>query len=280
MFDFLKSLGGAFADPELLKRIARGQVSREELAFKLLPLFTLEVIRKYLRVEVEGIENVPKHGGGIIISNHSGYAGFDAMMLANEIRRAHQREARLVAHKLWFLGRPVQVVSEKMGLIEADTNACLRTLSRDELLILFPEGEAGNFKPTTRRYRLQEFKRGFTRLAMIAQVPIIPAFVIGAEETHINLSQIKFTKYLMGSVMPIPLNVIPLPVKWKIKFLPPVYLDAKPADAMNRQKVYHETKFFRRLMQREIIEELRRRDQSDFSNLSDIKVSEGDVPGI
>ena len=63
------------------------------------------------------------------------------------------------------------------------------------MIILFPEGEKGNFKPSRKSYELQEFKRGFVRMALETQSPIIPTLVIGAEETHINLSQLKLPKY-------------------------------------------------------------------------------------
>ncbi len=254
-----------FSDSEkkLLAKFIRGKLSREELAFKLVPLLTLEIIRKYLRVECEGVENIPKSGRAIVVSNHSGYAGFDALMLSNEIRRATKRIPKLVVHKLWFLGKPIKFVSENMGFIQAEMNESLRTLKNDELLLLFPEGEAGNFKPTNRRYHLQEFKRGFVRLSMITGAPVIPAVVIGAEETHINLSQISFTKYLLGSVIPIPLNVIPLPVKWKIRFLPPIDFKATPADAMDRQKVLKASREMKHRLQRTIIEELRKRKKED-----------------
>ena len=261
-----------------LSKLWPSQLSREDLAFRLIPSFTLEIIRRYLRIEVSGVENVPTGGRAIIVSNHSGYAGFDAIMLQNEIKRAHERVARLVAHKLWFFGEPVKVVSKKMGLVEADMNQCLKILNKDEALILFPEGEAGNFKPSHRRYRLQEFKRGFVRLAMITGSPLVPSYVIGAEETHINLSQIKFSKYIIGSVIPIPLNVIPLPVRWKIGFLPPIYLNEyTPADAMNREKVFEVTRKVKRIMQKAIIDELRSRKNE---TLSKVEMSDDDLPGL
>jgi 1-acyl-sn-glycerol-3-phosphate acyltransferase len=162
-----------------------------------------------------------------------------------------------------------------MGLIEADLNSALEALRKGEIIILFPEGEAGNFKPSSRRYRLQEFKRGFVRLAMISKAPIIPAAVIGAEETHINISQIKITKYLLGSVMPIPLNIIPLPVQWKIRIFPSIALESRPSDALDREKVYKETKKIRHLLQREIIKELRLRG-ANFANVE--TVEEIDLP--
>lgn len=249
----------AFLEKNLIKRAMLGQLSKEELAFRLIPQFTLEIIRRYLRIEVEGLENLPKEGSYIVVSNHSGYSGFDAIMLANEIYLSQKRKARLIAHKLWFFGKPIQMVSDKMGLVAADTNEILATLKKGEPIIIFPEGEGGNFKTIDRRYRLQEFKRGFARIAMISGAPIIPAIVIGAEETHINLSQIKFTKYIIGTVIPIPLNIIPLPVKWKIKFLPPIDLNSRPVDAMDREKVFQVTRKIRHKLQRELIKELRKR---------------------
>jgi 1-acyl-sn-glycerol-3-phosphate acyltransferase len=256
-----KPLFGALREGlDFAERITRGLVSKEELAYQLLPHFTLEVIRRYHRIETTGFQHIPREGPVIIVSNHSGYAGFDAVMLAHEVKRHVGRNARLVAHKLWFMGQPISVVSSRMGLIPADTNSCLELLNRNKALILFPEGEAGNFKPSHRRYRLQEFKRGFVRMAMITGAKIIPAYVIGAEETHINLSQIKFSKYILGTVLPVPANVIPLPVKWTIRFLPPVELGpVQAADAMNREKVFEISRSVKRIMQKAIIDELRRR---------------------
>lgn len=243
-------------------RIRLDRLNREDLIYRTLPVLTLEIVRKYFRIRCEGTENIPKKGRAIVVSNHSGYAGFDAIMIANEIRRNKKRIGHLVAHKLWFLGEPVRVFSEKMGFVEADTNECLKLLNKDELLVLFPEGEEGNFKPSSRRYRLQEFRRGFVRLAMITGAPIVPCFVVGAEESQINLAQIRWAKYVLGTVVPVPLNIIPLPTRWTIRFLPPIYLpNCSPADALNRKKVLEISQQIRRDLQRAIVRELRQRKQ-------------------
>lgn len=260
----------------ILKFFERIPKSRKDIAYKLLPAITLEIIRRYLRVDVHGVEHVPKEGRGIVVSNHSGFSGFDALMIQNEIRRANNRTARLVAHKLWFLGEPVKVLSTQMGLIEAGMNPCLEQLQREELLVLFPEGEAGNFKASYRRYRLQEFKRGFVRLAMVTGAPIIPTYVIGAEETHINISQLKFLKPILGTVVPIPLNIIPLPVQWRIQFLPAIEMKKySPKDALNRALVFKETMRIRRMIQRAMVLELRKR---KALNIKDPKIRSSDLP--
>ena len=194
-----------------------------------------------------------------MVPNHSGYAGFDAFMLGNEIRTSTQRIPRILAHHLWFINKTTAIPLEKMGITEATLNNGLDLLKKNNIIILFPEGEYGNFKPIKNKYRLQEFKRGFVRMALLTQAPIIPTVVIGAEETHITLSQLKFTKYLIGTVLPLPLNVIPLPAHWKIKFLKPIHLEYPPSAAEDRDLVHKIARQVRDLIQFQIDQELKKR---------------------
>ncbi|MEQ1875382.1 MAG: lysophospholipid acyltransferase family protein [Bdellovibrionia bacterium] len=232
---------------------------RDVLLYRVMPHFFLEVIRKYFRLEVEGLEHLPRKGPAIILPNHSGYSGFDAVMLSHEIHKATERVPRVLTHHLWFLTQATALPAQKMGFVEATTANGLTMLKKNNLIVLFPEGEQGNFKPTTKRYRLQEFKRGFVRMALQARAPIIPTLIIGAEETHINLRQLKFTKYLFGSVLPLPLNVIPLPVKWRIKFLEPLYFPYKPSAANDPELVRELASDVRERMQRALNHELSQR---------------------
>jgi 1-acyl-sn-glycerol-3-phosphate acyltransferase len=210
----------------------------DRLAFYILPRFLLEVIRKYFRLEVEGIENVPNKGRAIVLPNHSGWSAFDAVIISNELHKVKNRIPRILAHRAYFQS-DFKITMEKMGILEASTENGMRLLKKSNLVILFPEGERGNFKPSSNRYQLQEFRRGFVRMAMVTGAPIIPTIVIGAEETHINLATLKLTKFLKGQIIPIPLNIIPLPAKWKIKFMEPIYLTGYTAqDAENVELVH------------------------------------------
>ncbi len=231
----------------------------DRLALYVLPRFLLEIIRKYLRLEIEGMENVPDKGRAIVLPNHSGWSGFDVVMVGNEIHKAKKRIPRILAHRAWFLG-DIKILSHKMGLQEASTENGLKLLKKNNIVVLFPEGEHGNFKPTSERYHLKEFRRGFVRMAMVTGAPIIPTIVIGAEETHINLATLKFTKYLKGQIIPIPLNILPLPAKWKIKFLEPVYLSGYTAkDAENSDLVHKVALEIQEKMQAAIDVELKKR---------------------
>jgi 1-acyl-sn-glycerol-3-phosphate acyltransferase len=236
------------------------ELPTDVLLYRVMPHFFLEIVKKYLRMDVEGIENIPKKGAGIILPNHSGYTGFDAILIGYEINRQLKRTTRVMTHHLWFLNEKINIPANKLGFYEANKENGNKILKEGHLMTLFPEGEHGNFKPTSDAYQLQSFKRGFVRMALEHQVPIIPTVVIGAEETHINLKKLKFSKFLRGVVLPLPVNVIPLPAKWKIKFLEPIYLPHKPEAANDTHLVHEIATEVRDLMQGAINEELKKRD--------------------
>jgi 1-acyl-sn-glycerol-3-phosphate acyltransferase len=235
------------------------QLDRDALIYRVFPKFLLEIMRKYFRVEVEGIENIPKRGPVIIAPNHSGFVGFDALLLAHIIHQDIKRIPRILTHHLWFLTKTTSIPAAKMGFTEATLENGISALKKNNLIILFPEGEYGNFKPTMEKYQLQEFKRGFVRMALATQSPIVPTLVIGAEETNINLSRLKFTKFLKGLVLPLPLNVIPLPVKWKIVFLPPIYLPYERSALKDRELVVETAEEIQELMQDQLREQVLKR---------------------
>ena len=234
-------------------------LTREEFAYKVLPVFLLDIIDRYLRVTSEGLENIPEKGSYIIIGNHSGYMGFDALMLGHQVYRYKKQIPHIIAHKLWFLVPELSVHATKLGLVPATYANGLKLLTEDKGLILFPEGEEGNFKPTRYRYRLRRFRRGFVRLALSTGAPIVPAVVIGAEETHITLSQIRWFKHLLGVLIPVPLNVIPLPAKWHIKFLKPIHLKKAPEKADDLEYVTKLSREIRKKVQTALHKELKKR---------------------
>jgi 1-acyl-sn-glycerol-3-phosphate acyltransferase len=226
------------------------------LLYRVLPHFVMEIARKYFRLQVEGTENIPRRGPAIIAPNHSGYSGFDALLLSHEIYKSTGRVPRVLTHHFWFWSKATSVPAEKIGFIEANMANGLAQLKKNNLVLLFPEGESGNFKPTSKRYHLQRFRSGFIRMAILRQCPIIPVLVLGAEETHINLAQIKFSGFLRGLVLPLPLNIVPLPVKWKIKYLPPIHLPYKPSAADDRELLEELTQEIRERLQAAISEEV------------------------
>jgi 1-acyl-sn-glycerol-3-phosphate acyltransferase len=235
------------------------KLSRDVLLFRVFPRWIMELVRKYFRLEIEGIEHIPKKGAAIILPNHSGYMGIDAALLAHIITQNAKRIPRVLTHHFWFLTETTALPAQKMGFTEATLRNGLAELKKNHVVVLFPEGEAGNFKPTEKMYQLQEFRRGFVRMALDTGAPIIPTLVIGAEESQITLSNLKLTKFLKGLVIPLPLNVIPLPTKWKIVFLEPIVLPFTKKSLRNETLVREICDEIQEKMQKAMNAELKKR---------------------
>lgn len=234
-------------------------LNRDDLLYAVFPRFFMEILKKYFRLEIIGLENIPKNGPIIIAPNHSGFSGFDALILAYILQQNTKLIPRVLTHHLWFLTEKTALPAKKFGFIEATYENGLKLLKKKNMIVLFPEGENGNFKPTLKRYQLQEFKRGFIRLAMQTQATIVPTIILGAEETHINLKKLKFTKFLRGLVLPLPLNIIPLPAKWKIIFLKPEKLPFGPEKINDRELCSDLAALIQEEMQHHINQEMKTR---------------------
>ena len=231
----------------------------DDLLYKVFPRFFMEILKKYFRIEVEGVENIPQSGAIIIAPNHSGFTAMDAMVLAYVIQEKTQRVPRVLTHHLWFLTEKTALPAHKLGFFEATFENGVSYLKKKQMIVLFPEGEHGNFKPTTKRYQLQEFKRGFIRMALATEATIVPTIILGAEATHINLRKLKFSKFLRGLVLPLPLNVIPLPAKWKIIFEKPVTLPFGPEKMSDSELCHDLASEIRENMQAKINIEVKKR---------------------
>ncbi len=188
------------------------------------PHAVLDWMRNYTHLETEGLENIPKHGPVIVTPNHSGFFGWDAFVIQNEILKFGNRIPRTMSHNFWHKPGIFQFLSSKMGYFPQDFKMAIRLLRKNKLMLLFPEAERGNFKPSNRMYQLEDFNPGFVSLAVMTNAQIVPACIIGAEEAHLNLGTIDWTEKYIGAKIPLPLNLIPLPVKWKIVFLKPISL--------------------------------------------------------
>ncbi len=198
-------------------------------------------VTKYFRTRVVGSYNIPLKGPGIIAANHSGFCGFDVVVLSHVIREASERQAKILAHAAYFdFSKLLRMVSESFGMRKASIDNGTDVLHQGELLLVFPEAEEGNFKSSRQMYDLQTFRTGFIRMAIKTRSPIIPALVIGAEESHFNLGSIDLSAYMKNLRLPLPVNVIPLPAKWQIKFLKPISMRKYKIEDADDQKLVAE----------------------------------------
>jgi 1-acyl-sn-glycerol-3-phosphate acyltransferase len=106
----------------------------------------------------------------------------------------------------------------RWGQITGTPENCRRLLAAEEAVLVFPEGTRGISKSFSKRYQLAEFGKGFMRLALEMQAPIVPIAVIGAEEQAPAVNVKAF----------VPL--VPLPVKYRLYFGEPIRMAGDPDD--------------------------------------------------
>jgi 1-acyl-sn-glycerol-3-phosphate acyltransferase len=208
------------------------------------------VYRYWLRVETEGIENVPP-GRVLLIGNHAGNTfAYDGVMLGMALY-LEGRPPRIVRGMTeyylptipWF-----NVLLHRMGSVVGTPENCVQLLERDEAIMAFPEGERGFVKPWSKRYQLQRFGLGFLRLALETDTPIVPVGIVGGEEQSPGIANVPWIGRLFGSpAFPITplfpwfglLGFLPLPVKFRIHFGEPMRFegDANEEDAAIEPKV-------------------------------------------
>jgi len=203
---------------------------------KLRPLLTL-LYRKYFRVQVEGIDQVPSAGAAVIVANHSGTLPLDGAMLRTAIRLDHPsgRNLRWLAEDFVFYLPFAGVVLNRIGAVRACPENAERLLEQDALVAVFPEGVHGIKKLYSERYRLQRFGRGgYIRLCLRTRVPLVPCAIVGAEEANPLLYRLDWPSALIKlPYVPItptfpllgPLGLLPVPTRWKIRFGEPLSFD-------------------------------------------------------
>ncbi len=195
------------------------------------------IYRRWFRVEVRGIENIPSTGGALVVSNHSGTVAIDSLMVQLAIHDEHpqRRLMRALGADLVFSTPFLGTIARRSGSTLATNADAGRLFGQGELVGVFPEGFKGVGKPFRERYKLQRFGRGgFVSAALAAQAPIIPCSVVGAEEIAPLLGNMGTVARLLGlPYAPItptfpwlgPLGMIPLPSKWIIEFGTPIPTD-------------------------------------------------------
>ncbi len=134
--------------------------------------------RTYIRLKIEGLENVPPEGAYLIITNH--LSGLDPFLIGIPIDRTLYCLAKIELYQNAFL----TWILNSLGLIPLDRSRndisamriVLRLLRNGEAVGLSPEGTRS---PTG---EMLPFTDGATKLALHAQVPILPVALHGTRE--------------------------------------------------------------------------------------------------
>ncbi|MGY4708093.1 lysophospholipid acyltransferase family protein [Mycolicibacterium sp. CBM1] len=134
-----------------------------------------------LKFTVTGVENLPATGGAVVAINHTSYFDFTFAGLPAYLQGSG-RKVRFMAKQEVFDHKVTGPVMRSLRHIPVDRDsgaasfdaACL-ALKAGELVGVYPEATI------SRSFELKEFKSGAARMAIAADVPIIPHIVWGAQ---------------------------------------------------------------------------------------------------
>ncbi|MDH3982343.1 MAG: AMP-binding protein, partial [Kiritimatiellaceae bacterium] len=129
------------------------------------------------KIRFQGLENLPKKGGALLICNHTAYA--DPLLL----QAATQRPVRFLmsrdVFKTWKWAYPFFKLTDCIPIHTSDGPRALANSIKDArkamqdgaIIAIFPEGEL------TKNGSLMEFKKGYEKIVKGTDCPIIPAHI-------------------------------------------------------------------------------------------------------
>jgi 1-acyl-sn-glycerol-3-phosphate acyltransferase len=134
-----------------------------------------------LKFTVTGEENLPTTGGAVVAINHTSYFDFTFAGLP-AYKQGLGRKVRFMAKQEVFdnkitgpLMRRCRHIPVDRGSGAASFETACDYLSAGELVGVYPEATI------SRSFEIKEFKGGAARMAIEAQVPIVPHIVWGAQ---------------------------------------------------------------------------------------------------
>jgi 1-acyl-sn-glycerol-3-phosphate acyltransferase len=232
------------------RRIPRADLDERDPDFirERLPLMWLAASIWY-RGEVRGLGNIPDDGPVLMVGNHSGgnmTPDTVVFTLAFNTYFGVERPFYQLAHNL-VLSMPGLGSLRKFGTVAASPANARKALESGAALLVYPGGDYEVHRPFWQRNRVDfDGRKGFIRLALQENVPIVPVVSIGGQETALFLSRGEGLAHLLAldrvfrlKVLPISLSLpwglnvgdmlghIPLPAKITVETLPCIDLQAE-----------------------------------------------------
>ncbi|HET9888882.1 MAG TPA: lysophospholipid acyltransferase family protein [Mycobacterium sp.] len=131
------------------------------------------------RITYSGEEQIPERGGAVVAINHTSYVDFLPAALA--VNRRGRRLRFMIKAEMQQV-KPVNFLIRHTRTIPVDRGAgagayavAVQRLREGELVGVYPEATI------SRSFELKEFKSGAARMAIDADVPIVPVVVWGAQ---------------------------------------------------------------------------------------------------
>jgi 1-acyl-sn-glycerol-3-phosphate acyltransferase len=199
-----------------------------------LPLSWL-IASLWYRAEVRNLVNVPERGRVLMVGNHTGgnlSPETIVFTLAFSTYFGVERRYHQLAHNL-VLASPLGPFLRKFGTVAASHDNARKALEADAAVLVFPGGDWEVHRPSWQSAKV-DFggRRGFVRLALEQEAPIVPVVTIGGQETALWLDRGAWLARLLRLDTTLRLKVLPILIAppWGLEigdFLPRIPLPAK-----------------------------------------------------
>jgi 1-acyl-sn-glycerol-3-phosphate acyltransferase len=214
----------------------------------------------YFRGEVRGLGNIPEDGPVLLVGNHSGgnlTPDTSVFTLAFHAYFGVERRFYQLAHNL-VLSMPGLGALRKYGTVAASPDNARKALESGAALLVYPGGDYEVHRPVWEANKV-DFggRKGFIKLALEHDVPLVPVVAIGGQETSLFLSRgenlaklLQLDKLFRLKVLPVSLAIPwglnvgdmlghwPLPAKITVEALPPIHLRDEFGPAPDLDEVY------------------------------------------
>jgi len=164
-------------DPEYIRRTLPGMKAISDV---------------YFRGEVRGLENIPD-GPVLLVGNHSGGTLIADTFVFAAAFYGHfgpVRDFFQLAHDMVFQVPGVRAILSRWGTVPAAPENMGKALERGAALLVYPGGDVETYRPSWESATLDfDLRKGFARLALEHDVPIVPIVAIGGQETALFLGQ-------------------------------------------------------------------------------------------
>jgi len=148
--------------------------------------------RDYFRVQTEGWHHIPPEGKMLIVGSHNGgMASPDTSMFMYDWFRkfGYERLAYGLMHPMGWKFPALAQQAAQVGAILAHPKMAIAALQRGAAVLVYPGGAEDMFRPHNLRHKIYfAGRKGFIKLALREEVPIIPIISHGAHDTLIILA--------------------------------------------------------------------------------------------
>jgi 1-acyl-sn-glycerol-3-phosphate acyltransferase len=172
--------------------------------------------RYYFRVKTDGWHQIPTQEQVLIVGSHNGgLAAPDMVMMIYDWYRHFGTDSLtygLMHPYMWKYYPFFADIAVKIGAIVAHPKMALGAFEKGANVLVYPGGAEDVFRPHCQRNQINfAGRKGFIKLALKAEVPIIPAISYGAHDTLLVAGNFYAQiKQLHDWGIPWPFNIDPL----------------------------------------------------------------------